>query len=352
MTNRRNVGVDALRILAMYGIVIMHILYKGGLLGESTGIENYVLWLIEIICYCAVNCYAMISGYVIYSEEERQYKYARYIKLWIQVFFWSFGITAMIAIFGNCKVELVDLIKSALPVISKTYWYFTAYTLLFFVIPWINKLLRILSEKEITRLVATLFLMFSVVGLITDPFGIDYGYSFTWIAFMYISGAWIKKCNITEKVEKNTALLISLFCVVITWLTFVFSPLRHDVFVKYVSPTMVLYGGCMLIVFSKFKFGKTLTKIISYVSTCTFAVYIIHEHPLIKCNFAEWFGWMTKLNILSEIGCVLLCGAGVFAVCLLFEKCRVLIFNLLKINERIVGLYMKLSKKNHKTLTK
>lgn len=69
--NERNFGIDALRILSMFAIVLMHILYKGNLLKDVSDNGNAVLWLIETVCFCAVNCYAMISGYVIYSDTKK-----------------------------------------------------------------------------------------------------------------------------------------------------------------------------------------------------------------------------------------------------------------------------------------
>lgn len=165
------------------------------------------------------------------------------------MFFWSFGITLVFFVMG--KSNFKELLKSALPVLSNAYWYFGAYTVLFFVIPWINKLLSVITERELTHLAVNLFILFSFVGLIGDPFGIDYGYgySFSWLIFMYIVGAWIKKCNISEKIKTKTTLIISLLCIAFTWIFLSFSPVKQDMLIKYISPTMVLYGGCMLIVF-------------------------------------------------------------------------------------------------------
>lgn len=66
----RNYGIDFLRIISMFMIVILHILGNGGILASvQIGSSNYHLaWILEIASYCAVNCYALISGYVgIYS---------------------------------------------------------------------------------------------------------------------------------------------------------------------------------------------------------------------------------------------------------------------------------------------
>ena len=63
---QRNRGIDLLRMAAMWMVVILHILNKGGVLGAtaplSVGCET--ARLLEIAAYCAVNCYGLISGYV------------------------------------------------------------------------------------------------------------------------------------------------------------------------------------------------------------------------------------------------------------------------------------------------
>lgn len=45
----RNYGIDTLRILAMLGIVMIHILYKGQLIGTATGLKAKGLWVLELI---------------------------------------------------------------------------------------------------------------------------------------------------------------------------------------------------------------------------------------------------------------------------------------------------------------
>ncbi len=60
--SERNFGIDALRLASMLGIVLMHVLYKGGILTKNAGVDNRILWLFETACSCSVNCFAMISG--------------------------------------------------------------------------------------------------------------------------------------------------------------------------------------------------------------------------------------------------------------------------------------------------
>ena len=77
MKKERNYGIDCLRLVAMFMIVIIHILGKGGIVKAATGYKFAEAWFWEISTCCAVNCYAMISGYVYYSDSEKNFNYMR-----------------------------------------------------------------------------------------------------------------------------------------------------------------------------------------------------------------------------------------------------------------------------------
>lgn len=65
MKNERNYGLDLLRIVLMYMVCILHTLACGGVLAACTeGTMPYkVFWLLEFLSYCAVDAFALLSGY-------------------------------------------------------------------------------------------------------------------------------------------------------------------------------------------------------------------------------------------------------------------------------------------------
>ncbi|MBQ4600628.1 MAG: hypothetical protein IJB17_03245 [Oscillospiraceae bacterium] len=62
----RHYGIDLLRVVAMYMVVVLHVIGKGGVASavQEPGLSFGALWFLEVGAYCAVNCYALISGYV------------------------------------------------------------------------------------------------------------------------------------------------------------------------------------------------------------------------------------------------------------------------------------------------
>ena len=89
--SERNHGIELLRIFAMLLAAVLHILKKGGVITASEGnLAAYsTVWLLEAAAYCAVNCYALISGYVGYSDRPKPLRLARCIELWLQVVFYQ-----------------------------------------------------------------------------------------------------------------------------------------------------------------------------------------------------------------------------------------------------------------------
>ena len=92
--DERNYGIDLLRILAMFMIVMLHVLGRGGILENATIFSAHykIAWLLEVICYGAVNIYALISGYVGFRAK---HKYVNIIMLWLQVIFYTVSITIL-----------------------------------------------------------------------------------------------------------------------------------------------------------------------------------------------------------------------------------------------------------------
>ena len=183
--DKRNYGIDALRLISMLGVVALHVLGRGGVLANAAGKKYTVCWFLECLAFCAVNCYGIISGYVCYSEEKKKFHYRKYIMMWLQVWFYCVTITGITYIVKPEYIENISLIRVFFPVASNFYWYFTAYTGVFFVMPWLNMFIKERSSKEMNCFIAIIFLVFScyasVSALLGDPFKLSEGYSFIWL---------------------------------------------------------------------------------------------------------------------------------------------------------------------------
>ena len=85
---QRNCGVDCLRIVAMFAIVLQHCILHSGILQEQNifSIKYGLVDLVTFFCFGAVNTYLLISGYI---NVNTKYKLSRIMYLWIEVIFYN-----------------------------------------------------------------------------------------------------------------------------------------------------------------------------------------------------------------------------------------------------------------------
>ena len=164
----RNHGIDLLRCLSMFFVVLLHVLKwgEGGNLDNSfLGTPNYaVSWYLELSAYCAVNCFALITGYVGVNVP---YRISRFINLWFQVFFYTAGITFLFKWLVPGSVSFKGMIQAFFPVLRLAYWYFTAYAVLFCFIPFLNPAIRSLSRESARWLCLLVLIVFSLFSTIS-----------------------------------------------------------------------------------------------------------------------------------------------------------------------------------------
>lgn len=340
--SERNHGIELLRIFAMLLAAVLHILKKGGVITASEGnLAAYsTVWLLEAAAYCAVNCYALISGYVGYSDRPKPLRLARCIELWLQVVFYSVIITTVYCIAGVGSVGVSDFADAFLPVTSKQYWYFTAYIGMFFFIPLLNALVRRLNRRALVSLCIMLIAVFSLYDTFAsfwkkDPLALVGGHSPLWLGVLYIFGAAMKKLRVPESMSSKKALLIYASAAVFTALFKITGDrlLRFvpgSLFVRDTSPTVLLCAAALLVAFARLKPCRKLTEFAVLFAPAAFGVYLLHVSPLVfEHVIGNRFAFIGRLPF-PLIPFAVLASAGVIlAVGLAADKVRILLFKAL-----------------------
>lgn len=340
----RNYGIDLLRLVSMYFVLILHSLGIGGVLKSvEPGSAQYMTsWFLEIFTYGAVDIFALISGYVSYSGKSKKTNFTNYVLLWFQVVIYGLIINFVGSFFLPEAVTAQNYYMSLLPVSNDLYWYFTAYTGLFAIIPLLNICILHASEKTLRKSFVVLFLVFSVFNIFCPHFVLGSGYSFVWISLLYIIGAIIKKCHIGIHMHSTHAIIgIFLLCF-IAWLwkmfgyefTFLSLKITKDLFVSYTSPAVLGTSILFLICFSKLNIPPVAQKAISFSAPCAFAAYLLNNHVLI------WNYVMTGLfePLKSSPSYIILFSVLSFSLLflifsILVDKLRALLFNFLHIRQ-------------------
>lgn len=343
MSSRRNYGIDLLKIISMYMIAILHVLGQSGVLSslKTLSLGYNLAWLLEIICYCSVNCYAVVTGYVMVNSK---FRYKKIINLWLGVCFWSVILTLIMKCIHPYLIGKKDILKSFLPVTFNSYWYFTGYFALFLFIPFINKLISNLDRKSFKRLVVTIVILFCFISLLTDPFKLIYGYSFLWLLAAYFIGAYIRIYNPFVKVKVKWIILVILISLLLTFflkllivkcpgITFDF--FGSGVLISYNSFSILFASIGLVLLFIKMKLkNKYLLRFIKRLVPATFGVYIIHVQPFVWSLFmTDRFKFVISYNPVVMILLVLFFAFMLYMLCSYLEMIRIYLFKKLKINK-------------------
>ncbi len=359
---QRNYGIDLLKIISMFMVVILHVLGKGGVLyAKELGAGQYVtVWFLEIAAYCAVNCFAMTTGYLMAGKS---FSAGKIVPLWVTVFFYCLVIPIIFAIAFPGTVGIKELLN-IFPVLSGKYWYFSAYFCMFFFIPLLNLAVDKMPEKEFGRLLLAGFLLLSgslVIRSNVDCFRQENGYNAWWFSYLYLLGAGIKKYGYFQKLSGKTAVLGYLAAVLVTllskmgleWLEDSGIPVlaqaagfyQPNRLISYLSPTIVAAGVFLMTVCMKAAPGPKACRIMKWLSPLVFQVYIIHEHPLIRAQFIKnQFSCFVTEPPLVLAGLVLGTVLAIFTVCILIDGGRVALFRVLRIDDNINKLTDKVGK--------
>lgn len=286
----RNYGIDLLRIVAMGMVVMLHTLLRGGPLDMAVPLtlNGEITWIIECLCCCAVTCYALISGFVGYHSRHR---YSGIIHMWLQVFFYSFGIAFLYVLytvwsgdFQGVGKAAVYLFKAAIPALSKSYWYFSAYFCLFFVMPMLDAIIDNVPRKTLRISFVMMCIVFGVGDLFfSNPsFGVNGGYSFLWLAILYLLGAYMKRYNPFEKTSVFKSFLLYFICALTAYATRLLSlaveGLGEKTFITYESVFIMFSGVFLFNVFRQIRLKEKICKMIAFLAPLSFGVYLLHDN--------------------------------------------------------------------------
>ena len=338
----RNYGIDMLRMISMFMVVILHVLGQGGVYKSATPLSGAyeAAWLLEIIAICAVDCFGLISGYV---GVEAKFRFNKIISLWLQVVFYTLLITGIFSILLPEKITWEYWLKAILPVSKSQYWYFRAYFGMFFFIPYFNKLLNSLCEKELFYLGVIIILIFSIwqTTINEEIFGTEYGYSFLWLSLLYLLGGVIRKLNCKITLRKSAWVIIFIVGGGFTWgwkyameLKFSESP-YVNVFFNYISPTVLMCAVAMLMFFRDMKCkNDLLRRLIAIVAPSAFSVYLIHTHPLVYEEILyKRFAYIAGYSPAHLVVQVLITALAIYVGCTIVDMVRIKLFGWFKINE-------------------
>ena len=346
----RDAGVELLRIAAMFMVITLHYMDKGGLLADwNEGVKGSanIYWLLESAALCCVNVYVIISGY--YSFRSR-FSIRKLIILWLQVLAYSVGIAVIFfaAAFINGDEAFLTQWKNlynlqflALPVSNGHYWFAGSFIMLYILTPVLNASMDKLDKKTHGIVVLLMLGVFSAVKSML-PYVLpidDRGNGLVWFITLYVTAAYIGRYGMSFIKGKA----VTAVCYILSVLGIFISYPIYVSLGKYVGdevyPVQIPSAYNYIFVFtaavSLFLFFKdidikntVIRKIIFAVSPCVFGVYLLHEHLFLRYEWPKFFGVSADEGLLGA----LLRYAGVsiliFTAGVLLDRLRIIVFDI------------------------
>lgn len=265
----------------------------------------------------------------------------------LQVTFYGITITAVEVVLDLIKGQALsfsDIFFHALPSIHH-YWYFSAYFCLFFLMPVLNEIVNKLPRKTLKVVGIFAFIVFSCYTRHKDSVShLGNGYSVWWLVILYVFGGYIAKYKPFEHWSTLKCFIGYFASCAITVLTrigigfstrHIYDEIRNiNMFVSYISPTIILSSVFLVQAFIKLPISKKLSKVIAFLTPMSFGVYLVHCHPFIFNEVLKHaFVWVVDapiaLGLLEALGAAL----AIFTVCMIVDWLRLLLFKVIKMKE-------------------
>lgn len=284
-----------------------------------------------------VDIFLMISGYFLIKSSP---KIQKIWNLLAQVWFYS-----LIFFILNLFLHILPLnrgliVSSIFPFSYETYWFVTAYVIIYLFSPYLNKYLLSIGQTEFKKM---LFLMVLVTILI--PTILPRSIKMAWPLFacftFYITGAYIRLfVGDTSSIKKNGKML-SLLMLAICFLTVVGFNIAGKIaglniistnatYFTINNSSIVLYllSIGLLLWFRGMDTGSYIS--INKVASATFGVYLIHENPIVSQwlwnEFTPTLEYLHYQPIYFIIK-VFVISFIVYTVCTIIELVRQYVFN-------------------------
>ena len=284
---KRRSGIELLRIIAMFMIVAFHFTSHVQWGGDMPKLNTYWLELFGSFGRIGVSIFFIISGYFIATQKKHNWK--KIFKILRPTWFYSILFFSIFLLLKDDKIFLsfplsTYITKSFFPIITNAYWFISSYIILILISPYLKKSLDVLDDKEILKLIGiffvatfiakcfNLFLSNTELVIMDIPIAIFYA----------IIGYFIKRVEpkIKSSAWSISGILFSLLLLIISPLIihlmgYVGISLPKYLFNNIYSPACIIFSTSIFIVFSRLNF---VNKIINYISSLVFGIYLIHEN--------------------------------------------------------------------------
>lgn len=336
----RSSNIELLRIVSMILIVAHHFSIHAPW-PDGIVLNDALVCVLGFGGKLGVNCFVLITGYFMVNS---RFKSLSFLRVFLQTLFYSVGILLLFELFLPSIVNDFSPIRFILPSTSGLYWFVTCYLVLYCFIPFLNRLMHVLSCGALSLLCTVLFIIFSILPTLTtfNPAGSN----FTWFVVLYCFGGFIRLWTSAEGrrlpvvkflnpayFAEGKKVCLAAFCVSMLFVcayavisvqlnaSFSFG-LNPRYFMSQYSVPLVLCSISLLGIFLHLRIP--FLKTINAVASTTFGIYLIHDNPLVRDWLWPHFVFIYNGEVFFLFWSYVAVVAGTFCICSLIDQIRIL----------------------------
>ncbi len=329
MKSVRLSNIELLRILSMFGILVLHANFNA--LGLPSAADasaapfpTFFRLLTGCLVYGSVNVFVLISGW--FGIRPKAKSLAAFV---FQALFFSVGVYAVLLLLGQTELHQRGVAECfwATP---DSYWFVKAYLILYLFAPALNNFAENASRRSFKMLLIGFFAFQTFYsGLVPGEDWADFfmrGYSPVSFFGLYLLARYIRIhrprfSRFSFRTDLSLWLGVCALSAAWSFLCLQFGIPGAYLFLKYTSPVVIAASVLLLMAFSKLHFQS---RVVNEVALSCFAVYLFHCNVDVIINyflatskdiFLRYDGGVYLFHILAFL-------VAVFLVSILIDRVR------------------------------
>lgn len=318
-TDKREANIELLRIVLMIMIISYHFF---SFYIQGTYSSNQSLFFTKLLftsaTAMAVDCFVFISGFY-----GLKFKLKQVVSLTLQAIFYSYICFAILVFTKPDLININFFFKYLFPISSSVWWFITTYILLYFLAPFLNSGIKILSKTQFQILLVGFLFLNCFSNFFFD---LEMAGHLVNFIFIYLLARFM---NIYKITVRHSLILYILIVILTFFVNMVMSIQLEKAALtasRYSSIFCILSATCL---FFTFKRINIKSNIVLKIAPLCLGVYLFHFNyyiwNMVIANYLFWIGDHFEYNLsLFTIFNVLLAVVVFFAgIC--FEKLRQII---------------------------
>lgn len=325
---------ELLRILAMLAIILCHFAGQSGFFiwGQPALTEKTRIF--SSAGRIAVNIFFLLGAWFMVSA---QITGKRILSFYLQV--WTYTVLLTLYVFFRGYTVLPqDMLSAFFPFLTKAVWFVSAYIMLLFIAPFLQKILEWKREKLLSLIIILGFIEALIPTIFFfKPMDDGWFAILGWICFIYLATGYYKK-YIADSLKINKWIVLSAGLILYSlllfgWLYFDSFAIQGnriaDLIIRFCMRSLndyktlpnLIIATCIFYFFQHLKIGYNRT--INFIATGAFAAYILHQTPaVIPVIWRFWFQCNQWIKGDNAFYYALLVPFAVYFVALLLEWLR------------------------------